>query len=146
MTDERDIQRARAEGLALHEGIRRAIARVLELGQGVKLGDHACCLPLTDAMKELAYEVRRHVAAEQADVMPLLAEVDAWGNERQDQLKRDHEAEIEAVFNVDYYGSHLAMADEATAIAHKLLRALKHEEDVVLSAGNTLAVSDQETG
>jgi hypothetical protein len=99
---------------------------------------------LTDAMRDLALVVRRHVAAEQCELLPHLTALDAWGPQRGEHIAEQHKRELEAVFDIDYFGSHLAMADAASAIARTLLRAMKHEEDEL--AGADSLPPDQDAG
>jgi hypothetical protein len=54
------------------------------------------------------------------------------GTRRPTRAGRRPEREVEAVFNVEHYGSHLAMAQDAACIAEALHEALLHEEDVGL--------------
>jgi hypothetical protein len=123
------------EGCApLHRGIRDEIRRVLELAERTVGHDDAACLELARAMSGLASSVRRHVAAEQHDVLPLLERLDAWGEQRRRHLELEHERELDAVFNVDYYGSHLAMAADAASIARALLQSLRVEEELLRDA------------
>ena len=136
--------------LPLHQEIRRDLRHVLELANQAKHhieDDLDACLELTRAMEALALAVRRHVAIEQRDLLPLLDRLDAWGAERKRHVEEEHAREIEAVFNVDYYGSHHAMAADASAIARSLLAALESEEadlrDADAAAGVTVA---QEAG
>jgi len=128
----------------LHAEIRRTIRRVLDLTGRVKRHEDDAALALTDAMRDLALVVRRHVAAEQSELLPHLGSLDAWGAQRQEHIEKEHARELEAVFNIDYYGSHLAMAEDASSIARTLLRALKHEEDELSGADSE--PSDQEAG
>ncbi len=128
----------------LHAEIRSIIRRVLDLTGRVKHHEDEAALALTDAMRDLALAVRRHVAAEQSELLPHLGTLDAWGAQRKAHIVEEHGRELEAVFNIDYYGSHLAMAEDASSIARALLRALKHEEDELSGADSK--PSDQEAG
>lgn len=134
-TNERD-DGVRARCLAMHHEIREAIRKVLELASQVKHreGDHA--LGLTVAMKELGLAVRRHVAEEQCALAGWLEHLEPTPGLRRRTLIEAHASEIDAIFNVDYYGSHLAMAEEAPAIAKALLAALAREERVVLEGSS----------
>ncbi len=120
--------------IAMHEEIRQAIRAVLVLAQRAMNGDGSVALPLERAMQKLAYSVRRHVVAEQRDTDEALQQLETWAADRRQLLVADHERELEAVFNVEYYGSHLAMAQDAAAIANELLESLRHEEEVALPA------------
>ena len=120
--------------LAMHEEIRRSIGVVLELAERAMKGDGTVALPLERAMQELAYSVRRHVVAEERDADKTLQRLEAWSDEQRRLLAADHEKEVEAVSNVEYYGSHLAMAKDAAGIASELLTLLRHEEETALPA------------
>ena len=98
-------------------------------------------------MQDLALAVRRHVAIEQRDLLPLLERLDAWGKERKRHIEEEHEREIAAVFNVDYYGSHHAMAADAFSIARALVAALDSEEADLRDADDVSGVPGaQEAG
>ncbi len=126
-----EIASMREHSLAMHDDIRRAIRAVLELSQRAMSGDGSVAEALERAMQELAYSVRRHVVAEQRDA-DQTSPFGALGEKSRRLLAADHEKEVEAVFNVEYYGSHLAMAQDAASIANELLAALQHEEQVSL--------------
>ncbi len=127
-----DIASMREHSLAMHDDIRRAIRAVLELSQRAMKGDGTVAEALERAMQELAYSVRRHVVAEQRDADQPSKLLGPLGEKSRRLLAADHEKEVEAVFNVEYYGSHLAMAQDAASIANELLAALQHEEQVSL--------------
>ncbi len=130
MTTDRhtDPKSMRAHALALHADIRAKIERVLDLSRRVRSADSTVALELTKSMQELAYAVRRHVVAEERDAAEIEKKLDRWGAARLALITKDHDRELAAVFNVEYYGSHVAMAEEATAIASEILNALQHEE------------------
>lgn len=123
---------ARDNALALHEDIRSALRTTLELANRVHQADSDAERALPQAMKDLAYAVRKHVAAEQAELIPVLEKIDAWGPDRRVSLQKDHAKEVEAVWDVDYFPSHQQMADAVRGIARALLKALRHEESTVL--------------
>ena len=118
---------------AMHHDIREAIRKVLSLASQVKHreGDHA--LDLAGAMKELGLTVRRHIAEEQCALSAWLERLEPAPGSRRRALIEAHASEIDAVFNVEYYGSHLAMAEDAPAVARALLAALSQEETDVLA-------------
>jgi hypothetical protein len=134
----------------LHREIRGEIRRVVDLATRAKHHrehDLEACLELTRAMQELALAVRRHIAVEQRDLLPVLERLDAWGADRKRHIEEEHEREIEAVFNVDYYGSHHAMAADASSIARALVAALDREEADLRDADEARGVPDaQEAG
>lgn len=124
--------------LARHDEIRKNVGLVLDLARRTKHGEEEACLALAEAMKALALEVRRSVAAEESTLGPHLARL-YGGAEQRERLERDLQAEIEAIWNIDYYGSHLAMAAEASAIASGILAALSDEDELIASAKQSAA-------
>jgi hypothetical protein len=132
MTDQHtDPSSMRAHALALHADIRAQVERVLKLSGEVRNAEATVALELAKAMQELAYTVRRHVVAEEREAAEVEKKLNHWGAARLALLNKDHERELSAVFNVEYYGSHLAMAEDAAAIASEILSALQHEERVL---------------
>lgn len=121
----------RAHALALHADVRAQVAQVLALSKQVHTADAAAALEFEKAMQELAYTVRRHVVAEEREAAEVEKKLNRWGAARLALLGKDHDRELAAVFNVEYYGSHVAMAEAATAIAGEILSALDHEERVL---------------
>lgn len=121
----------RCEMDAMHEDIRMRIVAVLELAGRVKQSDANAAMLLTKAMRELAASVRRHVTAEERELGPRIDALEPRLAELRNHLAVEHANELGAIFQVDYYGSHRAMAEDARAVALQLEAALSTEETLV---------------
>ncbi|MBL9028708.1 MAG: hypothetical protein JNL21_41330 [Myxococcales bacterium] len=124
---------AEEEARARHDEIRANVERVRELARRTSAGEGSAAMALADAMTALALQVRRSVADERSSLRPHLDRM-RGAEQRKDRLERDLQAEIEAIWNVDYYGSHLAMAADAEDIASGVLAALRDEDQLLASS------------
>lgn len=111
---------AREEALALHSELRAALREALVHAARVQHGELAAREPLRQAARALVEASRKHLAAEERDLTPLVQAIDAWGDVRRQRLEQAHALERESVAEVS---AALSTAQEDVQ-TERLIRAL----------------------
>lgn len=77
-----------------HARIRVALAQIEAMATGpADLPADQCAVKLASALSRLALLLASHNANEEAALRPLLAQTDAWGADRIEEMVKDHVAE-----------------------------------------------------
>jgi hypothetical protein len=144
---------AREQTLAQHAGIRETLRDVSHLAEAVLEGRGPGVVRLRAVVGGLRLQLERHLAFEEAFVVPILARADPWGEERVKRLAEEHArqrqelaaAEANAVATSDL----AAIAVALQKLAADLLVDMDEEERALLSINvlrDDLVSVDQETG
>lgn len=128
---------AREQALEMHEELRAAMRRALELARSVLSGGDFDEDALRDSAVDLILAVRRHAAVENDCLEPALRGLDAWGAIRCERLHAFHAEEEETVLQPDGPGGQAFAAPEDLAEAvcsavTQLLQVLRREEHELL--------------
>lgn len=121
-----ELQVVRKTLLAQHENLRKLMSHV---EQALEIGPAA---NLSLAVKALHDACQAHNAAEEAVLIPILRDIDAWGPERVKQLLAEHTEEHSVLLGkLDPH----APKDEVRAAIKALREHMQHEESTNLSEG-----------
>src|SRR5512133_2746236 len=77
--------------LTEHSALRVKLGDVKSLAAKVRYGESGSEPQLRQLTVELVTAFRAHVAMEDEELVPLLREIDAWGEIRAERVERDHE-------------------------------------------------------
>jgi hypothetical protein len=83
--------------LADHARLRARIADVDRVAVAVEAGDLQMAPILRARAADLYEAIAEHVGHEEEALIPLLRKIDAWGEVRCDQLKADHQTQLDAL-------------------------------------------------
>jgi iron-sulfur cluster repair protein YtfE (RIC family) len=116
-----------------HEGLRKQIHEVESLAREVSRGEQPQLGPLRDAAERLLSTLLRHMDWEDRELVPALADSDAWGPERARRLSEEHVEQREFLAGViedlqDQQRPPVSLAASMSDLARTLLADMEEEE------------------
>ncbi len=124
----------REAAMAWHRDVRRALARGLRAVAEARKSPTGSSEHLLGAAAGIAAVVHRQVAAENANLAPVLAELDAWGALRVAKMQELHQREEAALVHPPESADPASLAPKLEASIREILRALRIEEKELLDA------------
>lgn len=120
-----------------HEGLRELIQRVESLAREVAGGERPQVGCLREAAEKLLTTLLRHMDWEDRQLVPALADSDAWGPERARRLSEEHVEQREFLRGVieglqDQTRPAVALAASLTDLARRLRADMEDEESFFL--------------
>lgn len=126
----------RSRVLAEHVWLSQKISRLESSADRCLCGTPGELPRLQAMLGDLFGSLRRHLSTEEEILLPLLRQVDAWGDLRAEQVRRDHEAqrrEMQDLERVAETAPPEELADAALELCATLREDMDTEERVTLS-------------
>ncbi len=121
--------------LYLHAELRRLLADAHELAERVLAGDKSALWRLREVTLALDQKAQEHAEIEAAELGPVLAHIDAWGEPRRQELQRTHANELHqgrAAVEATEVADAGRLAEAVRDAAEKILALLQKEEGELL--------------
>jgi iron-sulfur cluster repair protein YtfE (RIC family) len=120
--------------LAEHEDLRKELSKLEVLAECV-LRHQDAEQALRALLLALSATLEKHLAMEEELLLPAIAEVDAWGPVRAEQMAEDHQAQRATIARLNDMGRRAesaSLASEAMALGKALLADMRREETDLL--------------
>jgi hypothetical protein len=132
------VEEVRREALGAHAELRERMLVVLALYVRVDWdrAEDETTHQLCERLQELIEAVERHLSMEDEKLAPVLATLDAWGDQRRAQLEQVHERERKALGRARSQEPSVcdtrSLASSARYLVDEVLRSLNWEESHLL--------------
>jgi len=126
----------RARVLAEHLWLSEKLTRLEGAAAGVLSGNWGDSAPLRERALNLCESLSFHLATEDEILVPLLRDLDAWGEVRVERVENDHQAqraEIAELRRRAEEDAPVSLARAVLSFAHALRADMAHEEQMSLS-------------
>jgi iron-sulfur cluster repair protein YtfE (RIC family) len=122
--------------LAEHLWLSEKLTRVEASAALVLAGDRGEATRLRERTRNLCESLWFHLSTEDEILVPLLRDLDAWGEVRVERVQSDHQAQRAEVAELRRKAEEAdpgSLAESALAFSHALRADMAHEEEVSLS-------------
>ena len=144
----------RALILAQHRDLRKLLAQIRALADGVLAGDRGLHLELRRQSVELELVFLAHLETEEAILLPVLEEIDAWGPVRVRHIREEHAHQRSVLEGAGDSATSAAvsaqeLATVMRALVEEILEDMKGEERDMLNPDllrDDVVISDQSDG
>jgi iron-sulfur cluster repair protein YtfE (RIC family) len=129
--------------LAEHLWLSEKIARIERSATAVLGGSNRHVAELRERARNLCESLQFHLATEDEILVPLLRELDAWGEVRAERVKSDHQAQRQEIAELRREAEDddpISLAKSVLAFSGALRADMEHEEK--LSLGQDLLRDD----
>lgn len=120
-----------------HDQLRVRLVRLQELAREVAL-DALCVTVLRDDLRTLLLQFARHLDLEEALLMPLIENIDAWGPQRAAAMREEHQLQRSLILKMfgrcERLDDAVAFAIEVDALVHRIYQDMNGEEAELLDA------------
>lgn len=122
--------------LSEHRLLRHMVCEVEAIAERAQAGEAAAEPELRNRARALCRTFKRHLDLEDAILVPILRESDAYGPQRAERLEREHAEQRRMVADVtdaiDNVSDVRELASRVLALAREAVRDMKHEENDAL--------------
>lgn len=122
--------------LAAHVVLRGKLSEVEGVLRQVAQGEHPDDAQLRSQVQQFVKAFLDHIEMENANLVPMLQGIDAWGQIRAEQVARDHDWQKAALGRLDdeaKLGSTAEIVRMVETLAKQIREDIEHEEETVLS-------------
>jgi iron-sulfur cluster repair protein YtfE (RIC family) len=126
----------RSRVLADHDWLRIKLSMLETCATAVKDGQASRAKPLRERLEDFCRALLMHLATEDDILVPMLGDLDAWGEVRVERMSSDHQAqraEISRLCRAAATAAPVALAESILTFARALREDMAHEERVELS-------------
>jgi len=122
--------------LAEHLELRKRLLQIDAITSHILAGHEGADHSLREKVSQLCALLERHLAVEEATLLPAIHDVDAWGPVRADHLRREHQAQRAALARLDWICTRatvVELARTAQSFGRSLLEDMRVEEQELLN-------------